>query len=504
MRLQKSIKNLIYSFGYYLINVLCTFILRKIMLATIGLAGVSLNSLFHEIIVMMSLSEMGVGTAIVYNLYKPLNEKNEQKIKELMSFFKFIYFLIAGVMIAIGVVLLPFIQNIVNSTGYEISYMRYIFFLFVIQTSVSYCFAYKRSLAAADQKNYVSATIDSVFKLATILVSCVVLWITKRFDIYLIATIILSFANNLAISIRVDKIYPFLKNNKEKLPPDEIKGVFSNVKNLFISKVSGTVTNSTDNILISVLVNTLEVGRYANYALIINAFKQILVQMTNAIQGSVGNLYAEGNFKHMDEVLRRLTYIYFVGSTIFSCGYLCCATAFIDIVFGKEYELPVAVVVVTAVNLYFHAVREPIWQMFSVSGLFKQDKTIGIIGTVVNLIVSILIGIYYGMVGIFLGTLCTYLVQIILKIPILYKKGLYMEWKGFFIYWLKLFLIFILCTGICGFVCSQVSIGNPLISFVAQGALAVMISGLIILAFTYKSEELVYYKGLLLKLRKKG
>lgn len=499
MRLEKCIKNLIYSFGYYGITVLSTFILRKIMLQTIGLAGVSLNSLFHEVIAMMSLSEMGVGTAIIYNLYQPLNEQNEKKIKELMSFFRNIYFVIAAVMIGIGVIIIPFIQYFVNSTGYEISYIRYIFFLFVLQTAVSYCFAYKRSLLAADQKNYVIATWDSVFKIMMIIVSCVALWTTRRFDIYLISTIILSFINNMCISLKVDKIYPYLKYNRERLPKNEIKKVFDNVKNLFVSKVSGTVTNSTDNILISVLVNTLEVGKYANYALVINAFKQILIQITNAVQGSVGNLYAEKDFDHIDIVLRRMTFGYFCFATIFCCGYFCSATSFIGAIFGKQYIMANSVVFITSINLYFHAVREPIWQMMTVSGLFKQDRNIAVVGTIVNLIVSILIGRFFGILGIFIGTLCTYLIQVVLKIPVLYKYGLKKNWRSFFIFWFKMLMLSVISMLTSFIVTSYIKFENLLLQFFVEGFIAVLCAGAIISVSSMKTSEWKYFWNLLLK-----
>lgn len=497
MRIQKSIKNLIYSLGYYAINVLSSFVLRKIMLVTIGLAGVSLNSLFHEVISMMSLTEMGVGTAIVYNLYKPLSDHNEQKIKELMSFFKRIYLLIAALIFGIGCILLPFIQNIVNSTGYEVDYIRYIFMLFVIQTAVSYCFSYKRSLLAADQRNYVAATIDSVFKFITIAVSCIALWLTKRFDVYLITVTILSFINNLCVSKKVDGIYPFLRKNKEKLSKSEVKQVFDNVKNLFVSKIAGTITNSTDNILISILVNTLEVGRYANYALIINAFKQILVQITNAFQGSVGNLYTESDSDHIDEVLRRMTYGYFCFATVFCCGYFGSATSFVSAVFGEEYKLSVAIVFTTTINMFFHAVRDPFWQMMTVSGLFREDRNIAVVGTLVNLIVSIVVGKYYGIVGIFFGTTCTYVIQIVLKIPVLYQKGLNRDWKDYFMFWGKLIIVFSVTCGIVGMICRQISFKNTLMVFFAQGFISVVISMLCVFIFTFRMKEFVYFYRLL-------
>lgn len=508
MRFKKSLKNLIFSFGYYGSTVLCSFIMRKIMLITIGLAGVSLNSLFHEVIAMLSLSEMGIGSAIIYNLYKPLAEGNKQKIKELMNLFKRAYFLIAISILFIGLSITPFIQYIVNSTGYNINYIRYIYVLFVIQTAVSYCFAYKRSLLAADQKNYVSAKTDSVFKCITIVVNTGVLIIYKRFDLYLISLIILNLFNNTCVSYKVNKIYPYLVGNKEELSNEEVKKVFSNVKNLFIGKVSGTITNSTDNILISIFVNTLEVGRYANYALIVNAFKQIIVQINNAVQGSVGNLYSEGNHNHTSLVLYRMTYTYFILATVFCSGFLSAATPFVNAIFGAKYIIGIIPLIIITINLYFHAMREPIWQMISVSGLFKEDKYIAITGTLVNLLVSVFIGMKYGISGIFLGTTCTYLIQLILKIILLYNKGFGMKGYDYITYLFKLFIlsgIIILTTNYC---ISLIYVENTILKFFVYGFLSVLMSLTLLIITTFKFSEFRYFqqlfKKLLLKQREKA
>lgn len=497
MRLKQSLKNLKFSLIYYTASVLSSFLLRKIMLLTIGLAGVSLNSLFNEVIAMMSLTEMGVGTAIVYNLYEPLSLNDQEKIRQLMNLFRKVYSLIAVAMLIIGAIITPFIQLIVNSTGYSISYIRYIFNLFVVQTALSYLFAYKRSILAADQKNYVVARWDSIFKFLIVGLSALALWLTKRFDIYLYTTIILTFINNWAISNSADKIYPFLKNNNSRLPKKDINKVFDNVKNLFVSRLSGTVTNSTDNVLISVLVNTLQVGIYANYALIINAFKSILVQINNAIQGSVGNLFVETDNKHISTTLFRMTYGYFTFSTIFCSTYLACSKPFIVLVFGKEYLLNFQVVFITTINLFFHAIREPLWQMMAVSGLFKDDRNIALLGTIVNLIVSIIVGVKLGILGIFIGTSCTYIIQILLKIPILYNKALKLDCKKYFYYIILLIFEFVCISLINYRVISFISCKNVLTEFLIKGFLSVILSGILVFAVSNRTSEFKYYLSLI-------
>jgi O-antigen/teichoic acid export membrane protein len=211
----------------------------------------------------------------------------------------------------------------------------------------------------------------------------------------------------------------------------------------------------------------------------------------------VGNLYAESNYNHIEIVLRRMTYIYFCFATIFCTGYFCGITSFISCVFGKEYTMTMGVVLIMSINLYLHAVREPIWQMMSVSGLFRQDKTIAIIGTMVNLIMSIVVGRFFGIIGIFFGTFCTYIIQIVLKIPVLFVSGLNRNWWNYFIYWIKLLVTFCASLALSYLATSQIGTKNMIINFVFQGIISIIIASLLIIFTSVKSQEFNYFFNML-------
>lgn len=192
-----------------------------------------------------------------------------------------------------------------------------------------------------------------------------------------------------------------------------------------------------------------------------------------------------------------MTYGYFCFATIFCCGYFGSSSSFISVVFGAEYKLSTTVVFITTMNMFFHAVRDPLWQMMTVSGLFEEDRNIAVIGTVVNLIVSIVIGKYYGIVGIFLGTTCTYIIQIVLKIPVLYQKGLRKDWKGYLIFWIKLIFIFYIACTVVGIACYKMPFERTFMGFLEQGIISVVIAVLIIGAFTFRTKEFEYFYCLL-------
>ena len=194
------------------------------------------------------------------------------------------------------------------------------------------------------------------------------------------------------------------------LPAGERKQVFANIKNIFIRTLSGKITNSTDNILISTLVSTLQVGLYSNYSLFITVMKQLSVQLIGGITGSLGNLMVTETGEHCSRTLKRMTFIFYVIGSVMTLGYLACLSPVIQIWIGDSYVMAQSIVFVCCIVMFLEFVSRPLWEIMTVSGLFEKDRNISIAGSVINLIVSIILGIKIGICGIFIGTICTYFV----------------------------------------------------------------------------------------------
>ena len=165
MRTEKSIKNLFFGIILQLAIAAIGIVNRTVMIKYIGIQALSLNGLFTEVLAMLALAELGVGSAITYSLYKPLSTGDTKRIAKLMNLYKKAYRVVAVVILGIGIGLLPFIQYLVNSVSYSVDYIRLVFFLFVIQTASSYLFAYKTALISADQKQYLISGISTVAKI---------------------------------------------------------------------------------------------------------------------------------------------------------------------------------------------------------------------------------------------------------------------------------------------------------------------------------------------------
>ena len=248
---------------------------------------------------------------------------------------------------------------------------------------------------------------------------------------------------NLLVSRYVDNHYSFL-NYEEKLEKCERKEVFENIKNIFIKKLSGVITTSTDNILISTLVSTIQVGYYSNYVMLFSPIKIFRSQLTNSITASIGNLSVSESPDKCIVVLKRLTFLHFGFSCIVSTVLLAVSNVFITIWLGSEFVMGTTIVSIAILNLFLDICGVPLWQYLEVSGLFRQDKNIAILGSVVNIIVSIIFGIKIGVAGIFLGTVCTQIIQFILKTRLLFDKKYNLSSTSYFLMLLKVFLGFLI------------------------------------------------------------
>lgn len=498
-RSEKSAKNLLFGILSQFVTVAFTFIIRVVLVRQIGILSVSLNGLFNEVIAMLSLAEMGVGSAIVYSLYKPLAEKNEKKIVKLMNLYKTAYRNIAFAVFGVGLCLVPFIQNIVTKVDVSDNYIRLVFLLFLTQTASSYLFSYKSSLLNADQKVYVVSIVTTAVKIVMEIINIILLVIFKNYIIYLVVEILLIVATNIIISGQVDKMYPYLKQ-KDELLNVERRVVFKDVKNIFVGSLSGKITNSTDNILISVLVSTYEVGVYTSYSTLVMGLRRIVDQLDAATAGSVGNLVAGGDGKKCDRVIRNMTFInYFFGSLFAGCFY-CLSSTLVRIMYGEMYTystdsmMGLLVILVIAGNFFITTLKNPLWRFMAVSGLFSKDKNISIIGSAANLVVSVIFGLKFGTLGILVGTTVTYAIQIVLKIHLLYVERFDMSPKGYFIQ----FGVYLLSGGfimlVSKFICAEIVLGNLYLDFICKAAVAGFVPLCVNYIFFGRTEEFKYFK----------
>lgn len=500
-RTEKSIRNFIFAITSQAVRVLLSFVTRTCLIYSLGIEAVSINGLFTEVITALSLAELGVGSAIVYNLYKPLSEGDHQKVSQLMNLFKNAYRVIALATLVIGVSLTPWIQFFIRDLSYEINYIRIIYLMFVFQSVVSYLFSYKIALMEADQNAYIYTRISTVFRVIGTILILVLLVATKQYIVFLGANILLVIATNAYASHVVDQKYPYL-DKKERLPKKERAQIFDNVRNIFVKQFAGRVVDSTDNILISTLVSTLLVGYYSNYLVVIGVFRQLADKMMAAAMASMGNLFVTERTESKVATLTRLTFLFYVFASIASAGVFACVQPFMTLWLGEQYLLDYKVVIILCLLLFTQITYEPLSSAMHLSGYFVIGRNISFVSAVVNLAVSIVLGRKIGLIGIFIGTMCTYTIEIITKVYYLFK--LYFKENPFqYVYfWIKMLLVYGVEAAVIYIVNRHLHF-SAFPAFVINGLISVFLTLIVITLVFGRSDAYAYSKQLIMRYLKK-
>lgn len=400
-RSEYVVKNVSVTLVMQVVKNLLAFVSRTVFVYVLGAEYLGVNSLFADILTVLSFAELGVGNAMVFSLYKPLAERNTEKIKSLMRLYAKAYRII-GIVIAIaGISFAPFVKHIVGDVSYVKDDITLLYLLFLLNSVISYFFVYKKSLIIADQKNYIVDIYQQVFYAFQVVVQSAFLIITKQFIPYLIIIILTTFMNNLYVAHKADKMYPYLEDrNVKPLEKEEVNGIVTNVKALVVYKVGGIILESTDTIFISSLINVLTVGLYDNYKMLINVFKTIGSQMMNAVVASVGNLNASATDQKKESVFYEMLYIstWFYG---FAAAGLCCfLTAFVSLWLGENYAIGFDAVLAACIYFYVSNMHYPCYTYRTTAGLFVFGKYVPMIASVFNIALDIVMGKTWGLSGI--------------------------------------------------------------------------------------------------------
>ena len=495
MRSKATVKNSIWGVAQQVIVCIMSLFSRRVMIDTIGVQGVGLNAFLNSVITMLSLAELGIGTAIVYHMYAPLARDDRAQLARLMQAYKKIYRIIACAIMLLGLALLPFMDKIVNDVEYSKGYVSLIFVLFLVQTTSSYLFTYKRSILSADQKQYVITAFDLAYRVVTVVLGIGILLATHELAYYIIMLTVCTVAENVLISKKADKLYPFINEKTEPLPQDEKKQIAKDVSNIFVGKVSGVVTNSTDSVLINAFVGTVQTGLYSNYNIIIGTLNATMRQFSDAMRGSVGNLIAVETPQHIDCVLRRILFIMYFVASFCACCLVGLIDPFVTLAFGEGLLLERFTVFVCIANLFVSALSIPVYSMVAASGLFRYDKYISVAGSGINLILSFVLGKKIGMAGILIGTFSTYAVQTVLKIILLYKKQLGLNCISIFVKCAVYFATAFVACAVTDFCTSLISLANPYVDFVLSAVVSVVVPVVFNSAVYCRTAEFAYGLG---------
>ena len=498
-RTKNSIYNICASLIEYFIGIVSTFVIRSVFIKILGTEYLGLDGLFTNVISIMNITELGLGSAIIFGLYKPLLNKDEKKINILMHIYKKCYLFIGLLVFVIGLILIPFLPNIINS-NYDFGNIYMLFFLYIFQALSTYwILAYKEAILIADQKKYKMIKITNIIQILRFGLKLMALWVFKSFVIYLVVQILTAIIRNILIAIIVNRNYPYIKKyNGQKLEKTEKKALIQNIVGMSMYKISSTVMSSTDNIIISIFINLTSTGSYSNYLLLISNIKTVLNTIFNSITSSVGNLYAEGNKKKSEFVFRCINFLNF---WIFGFVAICLwelLNPFITIWIGKVYIFDKLIVLLIVLNFITDGLQQAVIMYKDACGLFWKGKLRPVFSAISNLVISIILVKPLGIVGVILGSIISRMITTWWFDPYLvYTNAFNMSPKKYYFKYLKSLLIIIISASIIDVIMFFICLGF-IYTFIIKILLCIVIPNTIFYITFRKQEELSYFKEIII------
>lgn len=404
-RTEYSIINMMASVGGYILNILLSFICRIFFVRQLGPEYLGINGLFSNILSMLSLAELGIGTAMIYALYKPVAENNHSKIAAYMHIYGIAYKVIGCVIAIFGVALIPFLDILIKNPPNISENITVLYIMFLFSTVSSYFYSYRSSILIANQKNYIVLAISYIIVIIQDIVQIITLLVFKDFMLYLVVQVIFVLLNNIIISKKAVKDYPYIKDkNTKKLSKNEIWTLVKNIKALTVTKLSGIVVNNTDNIVITYFSGLITTGVVSNYSLLTNTINSLVNQIFNSISASLGNLNTVADEEHKYEIFKVLNLVNFWLYGWASIGIIVLADDIVELFFGQKYVMKTEISIILAVNFYMLGMQCVIGIYKSTMGLFRYGQYILLITAGFNLIGDIILGQRYGVLGILEAT----------------------------------------------------------------------------------------------------
>ncbi|SDA42609.1 Membrane protein involved in the export of O-antigen and teichoic acid [Butyrivibrio sp. INlla18] len=502
-RIKSATRNIAFGFIGQAATLILSFALRTIFIMHLSEDLLGVNSMYSNILSLLNMAELGIGTALNFSLYGPVARGEKEKIKSYMQLYRKAYRVIATVVAVVGLLLVPFLKYLAKNPG-DVSErdLTLYYLIFLFNTVSSYFVAYKYSLVNAEQKNYIQTNILTITKIVTVSIQIAVVVITENFYLFLLTDAAVQLVQKVFVSIYLDKKYPLLKEkNIEPLAKAESDEVWNKTKALVFHKVGDVARLQTDAIIITSFIQVKMAGYVDNYNLVLNSVSNFVNIIFNSVISSFGNLIATESKQKQYEMFK--VYRFFASWIYgYSCvGFMILLTPLIRIWIGDKWVLVPAAVYCILTDYYFKGDRIVLSNYKTAAGVFEQDKYLALIQGAVNLVLSIaLVQTPLGIVGIYVGTIVSGLIANITKPIIIYRACFDMDASSYFIDSFKYIasLLFVLLS--CHFISLKVLANLNIFTFLIMAVIITVVFNGVYFILYGRSEEFKYLFG---KLREK-
>ena len=435
-RVHKSLLNAKVNLVFYFLSLFFSFFSRKIFLDCLGAEFIGLTGTLGNILGYLNLAELGVGAAISFFLYKPLQANNREEINEIISVFGYLYHKIGQFILLGGILISLFFPLIFGNTELGLGIIYFSFFSFLGSSLIGYFINYRQILLTADQKNYLVAVYFQSANLVKIALQIFLAYTYRNLFVWVAVEFLFGIIGCIVLNWKINQEYPWLKssvgNGKELLK--KYPTILTNTKQVFIHKIKDFLLSKSDELFIFAFVSLKMVAYYGNYTMIIYKVSQLFTFVLDSVGAGVGNLVAEGDKKNMMKVFWELMAIrhFIAGFLVTSLYFL--LEPFISLWLGPQYIMDRTILILLLIYIYMMQSRGVVDMFNHAHGLYA-DTWSAWAELVLNVGITIIAGYYYGIIGILLGKIVSvFLIVVFWKPYYLFTSGFKLPisvyWKG--------------------------------------------------------------------------
>lgn len=496
-RSKNAKRNILFATINKVASILFPFVIRTVLLYLLGSEYLGLDSLFASILSFLSLAELGVGSALVFNMYKPIAENDSALICALLNLYRRLYRMIGFVILGIGVCLVPFLPHFVKGDCPADVNLYILYLVYLFNTAVSYwMFGYKRSLLAAHQRTDVDSKCTLVVQTVMYAVQIAALFLFRNYYWYILWLPVFTVISNLVVSKVTDKMYPELKCKgqiSKELQEDIKKKVFA----LFGTKANSIVLHAFDTIVISAFLGLRMVALYGNYYYIMSAIVGVITIVYNSIVAGIGNSLQTETVEKNYFDFKVLTFANYWMVLFCTVSLLCLYQPFMELWMTQRNMLDMYVVILMTIYFYVYQIRKVILTYKDAGGIWWEDRYRPYIVMVVNLVCNLVMVQFIGIYGVILSTIISMIVSIPIENYTVFKYIFHLSSKDFYI---RNAMYLVLGTAVCGltyFACTFLPGG--VLGLVLRALVCVIIPNGILFVLFFKTEEFKHAKQLLLR-----
>lgn len=509
-RTKNTALNFVTGVGGQILTTILSFVVRTVFIQKLGVEYLGIGGLFMNVLQLLALTQLGMDTAINYKLYKPLAERDETRVRVLMKFYKQAYRVIGLVIFILGIIVIPGLPYLIKDYDrldtLNIN-IALIFLLYLLQSVSTYLFfAYRTVIIRTAQKSYVLNIVDYFINIAQSVAQVLVILLLHDFMIYVGTVVVFSIVKNFVNAVIAERMFAYaFQPEKESMSRAEVKSIFKDCMALFVYKINGVVLKATDNIVLSSLIGLSIVGIYSNYVLFYNVIRRFILQIYGAVKASMGNLFASGSIERSYFMFELMNYVTVICYGTALVGVTICSNELITVWLGPEYAIRQPFPFLIGLELILSGLKVNLGQIRNLTGAFRQMWYRPLMGIVINIVVSIIGAIYWGICGVILGTIAADFLTNLMVDPRVIHKYSFKGIKPVSHYYKKNAVYMLVLASVClvdFYICELVNIPVPLLNLLLHILICLISVPVVFLSLYWRTDVCQYLYHKLVKRNK--